>query len=152
MSAMERRGIVPVARIDDLSSLEATLICCLRLFYESDETRDALERGLLAHLGDERGATLFGLLAQLCEMTRHHARRPLMRRHAGCCAAGADETAFAAMVTAAASGEREDAMLIAVCLVRADVSPPLVALAEQVGLSLMPLAPALAESGSRTLH
>ena len=152
MSAMERRGIVPVARIDDLSPLEATLVCCLRLFYESGETRDALERGLAAHLGDARGGTLFQLLAQLCEMTRHHARRPLMRRHAGCCAAGADEAAFAALVTAAASGEREDAMLIAVCLVRADVSTQLVALAEQVGLSLRRLAPAITGTEARTLH
>jgi hypothetical protein len=46
MSAMERQGVVPVARIDDLPPLEATLICCLRLFYEGDVARRALERRL----------------------------------------------------------------------------------------------------------
>ena len=152
MSAMERHGTVPVGRIDDLAPLEATLVCCVRLFYESDQARDALERSLLARLGAERGGALFARFAELCEMTRRFARRPLMRRHAGCCAAGADETAFAAMVAAAVAGEREDAMLIAVCLVRPDVSPPVVALAEQVGLSLLPLVAAVAGRDARRLH
>ena len=149
---MERHGILPVGQIDELPQLEATLICCLRLFYESDEARDALKRSLLAHLGEGPGTAMFARFAEFCEMTRRFSRRPLKRRHAGCCAAGADECAFAAMVAAAAAGDREDAMLIAVCLVRPDVSPPLVALAEQVGLSLMPLVPSVAGRDERRLH
>lgn len=152
MSAMERHGIVPVARIDDLPPLEATLICCLRLYYDSDGARDALERSVMEHLGQGKGAALFARFGELCELMRRYARRALMRRHAGCAAAGADESAFAAMVSAAASGEREDAMLIAVCIVRADVAPPVVALAEQVGLSLAPLVTAVATRDARRLH
>jgi hypothetical protein len=152
MSAMERHGIVPVARIDDLSTLEATLICCLRLFYEGDGARDALERSVAEHLGPDRGAAFFARFADLCETLRRHARRPLRRRHAGCGAAGADESAFAAMISAAATGEREDAMLIAVCIVRADVAPCVVALAEQVGLGLGPLVTAVVARNARRLH
>ena len=152
MSAMERHGMVPVARIDDLPALEATLICCLRLYYDSDGSRDALERSVMEHLGAGKGAALFSRFGELCELMRRHSRRPLMRRHAGCAAAGADETAFAALVSAAASGEREDAMLIAVCVVRPDLAPPVVALAEQVGLSLAPLADAVASREARRLH
>lgn len=152
MSAHERHGIVPVARVDDLPQLEAALICCLRLFYESDGARDALERSVGELLGRQAGPTLFARFAELCEIVRRHARRPLMRRHAGCGAAGADESAFAAMVSAAASGEREDAMLIAVCIVRADVAPPVVALAEQVGLSLAPLVTTVSARDARRLH
>jgi hypothetical protein len=79
-------------------------------------------------------------------------RRPLMLRPAGCRAAGADENAFAAMVAAAASGEREDAMLIAICMVRADVSPQIVGLAEQVGLSLVPMVPQGSGRNDRRLN
>ncbi len=152
MSGMDPRGMVPVATIDDLPPLEATLICCLRLFYDTESSRLTLERSLQASFGASRGADLFARLGELCEMARRFARRPLMRRHAGCAAAGADETAFAAMVSAAAAQEREDAMLIAVCLVRPDVAPPLVALAEQVGLGLQPLVPAVASRDARRLH
>jgi hypothetical protein len=111
-----------------------------------------LERSLLAHLGAARGASLFAQFAELCELVRRSARRQLMHRYAGCCAAGAGEGAFATMVAAAAAGEREDAMLIAVCLVRADVSPTVVALAWQVGLGRMPRVPRVTRQDARRLR
>ena len=47
-----------------------------------------------------------------------------------------DEAAFAEVVRLAAGGEREDALMIACCLVRPDLAPALVHLAEQAGIRL----------------
>ena len=152
MSEMTSRGIAPVARIDDLPPLEATLVCCLRLFYDGDAARAGLERGLKDHLDPSRGTALLARFGELAELMRRYARRPLLRRHPGCGLAGTDESAFAAMVAAAAQGEREDAMLIAVCMVEAQVAPPVIALAEQVGLGLLPLVPRVTERDARRLH
>lgn len=143
---------IVVERMDEMPPLEATLICCLRLFYEGEKSRAALRNGLLGHLGAGRGTTLYAQFAELCEMARRFSRRPLMRRQAGCCAAGADECAFATMIASAAAGEREDAMLIAVCLVRPHVSTAIVALAEQVGLGLQPMAEDVVKHDARRLH
>jgi hypothetical protein len=130
---------VAAGRLADLAPLEATVVCTLRLFYAGVDTRDALATALARHAGPERGTSLMARFGELCELTRRHSRRPLARRHPGCCLAGTDETAFAAMVAAAAQGEREDALLIAVCLVRPDVAPALISLAGQVGLDLLRL-------------
>jgi hypothetical protein len=128
---------VAVGRVADLGPLEATVVCTLRLFHAGEDTRHALSTSLARHVGAERGARLMARFAELCELARCQARRPLSYRNPECRLAGTDETAFAAMVAAAAQGEREDALLIAVCMVRPDIAPVLVSLAGQVGLELL---------------
>ena len=59
-----------------------------------------------------------------------------MRHHPKCPCLGADEACFANLVAEAVWGVREDAMLFAMLIVRADCAPGLVALAEQFGLAL----------------
>ena len=70
-------------------------------------------------------------------MTARYARRPLLGHAPDCPCAGADECVFARFVALAAEGAREDAVLMAALLVRADVALCLAALAEAIGLGLM---------------
>lgn len=60
-----------------------------------------------------------------------------MRHSVHCKCLGADESCFANFIVTAATGERDDAMLIATLLVRADVAPLITALATDFGLALM---------------
>ncbi len=75
-----------------------------------------------------------GRFEELLDLLADYRRRPLVRHAPDCRCVGADEAVFAHFVTTAATGEREDAMLIATLLVRADVSPLAASLAQTVGL------------------
>ena len=66
-----------------------------------------------------------------------HSRRPLMGHAPGCPCAGADECVFARFVALAAEGAREDAVLMAALMVRADLALGLALQAERIGLRLM---------------
>jgi hypothetical protein len=55
----------------------------------------------------------------------------------GCPCAGADECVFARFVALAAEGAREDAVLMAALMVRADLALGLALQAERIGLRLM---------------
>ena len=54
-----------------------------------------------------------------------------------CKCIGSDESCFANFIATAATGEHEDAMLIATLLVRADFAPIITSLATDFGLALM---------------
>ncbi len=58
-----------------------------------------------------------------------------------CACLGADESCFANFIATAATGEREDAMLIATLLVRPDVAPIVTSLAADFGLALIRMRP-----------
>ena len=54
-----------------------------------------------------------------------------------CKCIGSDESCFANFIVTAATGEREDAMLISTLLVRADIGPIITSLAADFGLALV---------------
>jgi hypothetical protein len=58
-----------------------------------------------------------------------------MRHSLQCKYLGADESCFANFIATAATGEREDALLIATLLVRPDMAPLIASLANYVGLA-----------------
>lgn len=60
-----------------------------------------------------------------------------MRHSVQCKCLGADESCFANFIATAATGDRDDAMLIATLLVRPDVAPLITALATDFGLALV---------------
>ena len=111
--------------------------------------RGPLALDLAASVGTARGEAAAASFGALCRLCLGAARRPLLRHGADCPCVGADEAAFAELVTLAAQGEREDALLLACCLVRIDLAPALVGHAQQAGLHL---ARALVSQGSATLH
>lgn len=123
MSAAARgAGGAAVGRLDDLPPLERMVVLCLRLWSAGADLRG--------------GQTACEGLDELIGTVVRHARRPLLCHAPDCPCAGADEAVLARFVALAAEGAREDAVLIATLLVRADLALGLAALAEQVGLGL----------------
>ncbi|MCB1336961.1 MAG: hypothetical protein KDK10_05735 [Maritimibacter sp.] len=133
-----RRGAMPVGHIDDFSPLEAAAVVCLRLCGAAAGCphRRQFEADLGRH-GGFAALAAAGRLSDLCEV---YGRRALMRHHVSCRHVGADEACLARLVDAAARGERDDAMLIATLIVRADVAAGLVCEAEQAAAALARIA------------
>jgi hypothetical protein len=138
MTLRERHpGGAPVARLDGLPPLERRVIRCLRLWCAGPDGERAVRWEIARDGGrgeDERLVARFG---ELLELTAGNARRPLLGHALDCPCAGSDECIFARFVALAAEGAREEAVLIAALLVRADIAICLTAAAEAVGLGLM---------------
>lgn len=149
------RGGAPVAHLADLDPVAAAAVLQLRAWGDGDGA--AILRDFLRALGPGAGGRAAADLDQLCGLIARHGRRPLMRHGRSCRCVGADEACFATFVATAAEGAREDALLVAMLLVRPDFAPCLVGLAQQVGLALrrMALRGAVPDTGHEahtTLH
>ncbi len=136
-------GALPVGRLDALPPLSGLAVRALRRWCEAGEGALALD--LREALGPERGEAAAQAFGRLCALLLAAARRPLLRHGPACLGLGADEAAFAEFLRLAAGGEREDALMLACCLVRPDLAPSLVHQAEQAGLRL-------ARAVAATLH
>ncbi|RFP88758.1 hypothetical protein DZK27_07545 [Rhodobacteraceae bacterium 63075] len=136
-AAVGKRGGVPVGYLWELSNVEATAVLCLRLWNHEAQDNDFPALGdTMRALGPDECARLRDVFEQICALCARHGRRPLVRHSPGCDCLGADEACFANFIATASEGDREDAMLIASMLVRADMAPGLASLAESFGLSL----------------
>jgi hypothetical protein len=131
-----RRGAAPVGMVTDLPPLEAGAVRYLRLWCGDKPSRDRVALDFAAALGPAAGAHACSTLAGLCDLCARYGRRPLMRHSQDCRCLGADESCLAHLVASAAEGSRDDAMLLASLLVRADMAMGLATLAEELGLSL----------------
>lgn len=129
-------GASPVGKIAHLPATEAWWVRALRLWCDGADGQAALRDQLANQLGDEAAETFFARFTDLVALLLRHGRRPLMRHGLGCECVGADEAVFA-LFCAQAVGDREEAMMIACLLVRADVAPIAVSLAQTLGLDLM---------------
>ena len=134
--AHRQRGGAPVGLIADLDPLEAGLVLYLRLYCAGPDARAQAERDFTLSLGPDHGPAAINSLADLCALCPCHGRRPLVRHGISCKCLGADEACLANLVGAAGSGDREEAMLLASLMVRADMAPCLAGLAETLGLAL----------------
>lgn len=146
---MARRGGASVGILSDADPLLASAVLYLRLWCEGYQGQVRTRNDFTAALGTDQGTAAVEALSQICYLCVRYGRRPLMCHHVACECLGADENCFANFIACAAEGEREDAMLIATLMARADLSPSLTGLAQQFGLALkrMPLrAPAVAET------
>lgn len=144
MSAQDRistRGAAAIAHLDDLGTVEARAVMYLRLWWDGGEAREAVHADFRLGLGDTSGASAVRALDQFCTLCSRFGRRPLMRHALTCRCVGADEACLAHVIGAAAEAQREDALMMAMTLVRGDVAPGIVALSEQLGLALRRLAP-----------
>lgn len=118
------RGAAPVGQIADLPAHEAAAVMALRRWSGSPTV----------NRGAGREAEFF--LGQIFETLQHFGRRSLMRHHVGCNCLGADEACFAQLIGSANDGDREDTMMIACLLVRADAAPIVADLAQMAALHL----------------
>lgn len=134
------RGGAPVGQIGHLGPVEAGAVLYLRLWSDGPAgQRDARADFDLA-LGRDGAEAALAALGGLCDLCARHGRRPLVRHALTCRCIGADESCFATLVAAATEGAREDAMLLAALLVRADMAPALTDLAQRFGLALRRMA------------
>ncbi|PRX38041.1 hypothetical protein SAMN05216257_103440 [Meinhardsimonia xiamenensis] len=152
------RGAMPVGRIEDLEPLEGLAVLYLRLWCEGPCGQSQVWNDLATGLGASAGRAALAALEEGCTILALHGRRKLMRHQPGCSCLGADEACFAALVAGAATGEREDAMLLATLLVRPDMAPHLVAALRDFGLAVKRMllrgtpAAAAAPKTARQLH
>lgn len=134
------RGGATVGFVSDLAPVEAGAVFYLRLWCDGPDAQGQVAQDFETALGAEGGrkaATSFG---HLCDMCVRYGRRPLMRHRVSCKCLGSDEACFANFIGYASEGEREDALLIATTIVRPDVAPSLVELAQEFGLALKRMA------------
>lgn len=132
----EHRGGAPVGLITELGGIEAASVIYLRLWSDGPRAQAQVWNDLANGLGKDRGRKAMEAFETLCALCARHGRRPLMRHSVQCKCLGADESCFANFIATAATGEREDAMLIATLLVRVDIAPIVASLAAEFGLAL----------------
>lgn len=141
MNAMiPHRGGAPVGYVKELSPVEAGAVLYLRLWCDGPDAQAQVWNDFATALGPERGQKALRSFGSLCDLCARHGRRPLMRHHVNCKCLGADESCFANFIGYACDGEREDALLIATTIVRPDMAPSLVGLAQDFGLALKRMA------------
>ncbi len=130
------RGGAPVGQLAHMEGLEAASVLYLRLWCDSAPSRQSVRDDFAAALGPDHGAAAADAWETLMELCADHCRRPLMRHAVTCACLGADESCFANFIAAAATGAREDALLMATLIVRADMAPVFTSLACECGLAL----------------
>ncbi len=141
MNAIPRhRGGAPVGYVAELGPIEAGAVLYLRLWCDGPDAQAQVKRDFAIALGAETAEKAVNSLASLCDLCVRHGRRPLMRHHVACKCLGADESCFANFIGYAGDGDREDALLIATTMVRPDVAPLLVGLAQDVSFALRRMA------------
>ena len=143
------RGAAPVGHLAELPDVERGAVLFLRHWCEGDAARAAIARDFALVFGSEQGAELAQAQDQLMRLVLGQARRPLMRHSDGCTCIGGDESAFAQMIAAAASGDEELATLFALTLIAAPAVAPVLKLAEQLGLAYADIFSPLAHSLGR---
>lgn len=137
MTAHDRkRGGAPVGFVTELDGIEAAAVIYLRLWGDGPDSQAQVWNDLASRLGAEGGRRALESFESLFALCIRHGRRPLMRHAVQCKCLGADESCFANFIATAATGDREDAMLIATLLVRADVAPLIASLAADFGHAL----------------
>ncbi|MBK0327535.1 hypothetical protein I5535_09515 [Rhodobacteraceae bacterium F11138] len=130
------RGGAPVGHLVHLGSVEQAAVRLLRAWSNGADTLGEVIEIFRADLGPTRAELIRDALCQLCELCCRHGRRPLMCHHTSCSCLGADESCFAHFIANATEGRREDALLMATLLVRADCVLHLLTHAETLGRAL----------------
>ncbi|WP_051372638.1 hypothetical protein [Sedimentitalea nanhaiensis] len=127
------RGGAPVGHLGHLGPVEQAAVRLMRAWSNGPKALRQEIDVIRANLGHDRAETIRETVCQLCELCCRHGRRPLMCHQASCACLGADESCFAQFVANATEGRREDALLMATLLVRADCVLYLLAHAETLG-------------------
>jgi len=135
-TAAAKRGGAPVGFLAELDPVAASAVTYLRLWCDGPAARSQVEQDFTIALGHDRGRNVLRSFQSLCELCGQHGRRPLMRHHVDCKCLGADESCFANFIGYASEGACEDALLMATALVRPDMAPLLVGLAQDFGMAL----------------
>ena len=128
------QGAAPVGLVTELDPMPLLAVLYLRVWCESGPADIAQDFSLA--LGGPLGNSAAATFGDLCSTLLAMARRPLMRHQTGCRCLGGDEACFAQLIALAAQAQREDALMLAMLMVRPDCAPRVVALVEQAGLAI----------------
>ena len=120
------------------------------------DAQDAIARDFQVVFGETRGRKITDSFEALCKLCVENGRRPLMRHGLDCKCFGADESCFANFIGYASEGAREDALMIAMTIVKPEKAQVLAGLAEDFGLALRSITAKCQLSGhafhGNTLH
>ncbi|EAQ04977.1 hypothetical protein OB2597_06825 [Pseudooceanicola batsensis HTCC2597] len=133
-------GAMAVGQIGLLPEGEAWWVRALRLWCSGADGQEALRDQIAMRCGSRKVEEIFGRFTDLMALILEHGRRRMMRHGLDCECVGADEAVFA-LFCSQALNDREEAMMIACLLMRADVAPIAVSLAQTLGLDLARTAP-----------
>lgn len=136
-----QRGAAAVGVLGELPPLEAALVLYIRLWHTSCTARHEVARDFNRALGAEGGAEMLELFEAFCAAAATSARRPLIRHEIRCRCLGADESALAHLVAAAADGAHEDAELLAALLMERGSVARIAGLARALGAGLARMFP-----------
>ncbi|WP_101067403.1 hypothetical protein [Roseovarius salinarum] len=134
-------GAAPVAVMDALPQTEQALVLALRA-WRTQAGRPARPVPALS------GAPV-AALGEILEILDRYGRRALACHAPGCRRVGGDEALFAHFVTTAATGDREDAMMLGALLVDAAMLLPLMHAAQQLGLQFARAMPGVHRAACR---
>lgn len=140
-------GAYPVSVLAALPDAQALVVRALRQWCSSPEGPEQVYRTLTARLGRSHGLTCHQAMGEMMHILQRHARRAFVRHGADCRYVGSDEAILAHFVTIAATGAREDAMLIASLLLEGRYLLPFTEAAQQVGLFLLRIEPEIPSPG-----
>ena len=148
------RGATPVGYIAELDPVEASAVIYLRLWCSGSKTQSKMMSDFDTVLGPEQGQKTIKAFDTLCSLCVHHGRRPLFHHQVNCQCLGADESCFANFIGYASEGQREDALLIAINLIRPEMAAQLVNLAQDFGVALRLMKVKLSNSHNKatTIH
>lgn len=130
------RGAAAVGRLSELDPVEAGAVLYMRLCWNDPDALERMTEDFTTLIGGAAGRNAARGFHQLSQLCHGHARRPLCPHALNCPCLGGDEACFARMVASAAEGAREEALMMALLLVRADVAPLITGLAQDAGLAL----------------
>ncbi len=129
-------GGAPVSTMATLPGCQALMVRYLRDWCDSADGQIRVWSDLATRLGPARGQAALKAFEDMVAILLAFGRRPLVRHQANCACVGSDEAVVALMVSTAASGAEEEAMMIGALLVRADMIRPLVDAAMRLGVNL----------------
>ncbi|MGB3553526.1 MAG: hypothetical protein WBA25_02680 [Jannaschia sp.] len=129
-------GGATVADLRALPSPQALTVLFLRDWCEGPEGRKRVASVLKGALGPAQGSAACEAWDSLIGMLVGEGRRPLMRHDLGCRCVGSDEAVIANLLAVAATGAREDAMLVVSLLLPGDRLIVAAHFAEVAGLAV----------------
>lgn len=131
-----RTGTQAIGILQELDHFGRLCLRYLRAWTPRGDHQQAIVRDTCAAIGLPAATETLESLSQICDLLARHGRKPVMRHHPDCPCIGKEEACFAHLVLAATTGEREDALMMALLMVRPDFAPILVGLCQNFGLHL----------------
>ncbi|MEY8829806.1 hypothetical protein AB9K34_15580 [Sedimentitalea sp. XS_ASV28] len=153
------RGAAPVGQMQELPPMERMAILYLRAWCDGGPGKAQMIDDFRRVLGPDEGDLIYEDFNTLLRMMLRCGRCPLMRHGLNCRCFGGHESAFAHMITAAATQDRDDALLFATTLLSGGAAWHAVQLASNLGPVLLQISRSMAtelpdttQSHSRHLH